>query len=140
MLCSVPRTSGSSAGPRSSVRPLGKGHRLHVHAAAGIHLCLQTRKRHRVKCRRGGVCVSRCSRRNGRGSQHEAISQVYLQRHPANRRILHPASIKNRSLTLPPAKTPSAPPPQPRRSKHTVKPTLTAPPCDTLLFRIGVSA
>lgn len=27
------------------------------------------------------VCVNPCSRRNGRGSQHEAISQVYLQRH-----------------------------------------------------------
>lgn len=140
MLCCVPRTSGSSAGPRSSVRPLGKGHRLHVHAATGIHLCLQTRKRHRVKRHHSGACVNLCSRRHSGGSQHEAISQVYLQRHPAKGRILHPASIKNRSLTLPPAKTPSAPPARPRRSKHTVKPTLTAPPCDTLLFRIGVSA
>lgn len=86
------------------------------------------------------VCVSVWMHWNEKGSQRAAISQVYLQHHPTNRRILHPASIKNRSLTLPPAKTPSAPPARPNRSKHTVKPTLTAPPCDTLLFRTGVSA
>lgn len=142
MLWCVPRILWSSAGMRSSVRSWEK---VIVCTCAPplafTSVCKrESIKLHRVKRLHNGVCVSVWMHWNEKGSQRAAISQVYLQHHPTNRRILHPASIKNRSLTLPPAKTPSAPPARPNRSKHTVKPTLTAPPCDTLLFRTGVSA